>query len=59
MQATAEADRYGLNDYPICTLVFAVSALVRARRGRIEDATRDVKRSIGLLELLTNFSPVV
>ncbi len=56
LQATAEADRYGLNDYPVSTLVFAVSALVRARRGRIEDAARDVKRSIGLLELLTNFS---
>ena len=59
MQATAEADRYGLNDYPVCTLVFAVSALVRARRGRIEDATRDVKRSIGLLDAADEPQPVV
>jgi LuxR family transcriptional regulator, maltose regulon positive regulatory protein len=57
LQATSVADRYGLNDYPTSSLVFAVSALVRARRGRIEDATRDVKRSVGLLELLTNLSP--
>ena len=59
VQATAEADRYGLNDYPTSTLVFAVSALVRARRGRIEDATRDVKRSTGLLDAADEPQPVV
>jgi LuxR family maltose regulon positive regulatory protein len=57
LHATTEADRFGLNDYPTSALLFAVSALVRARRGRVEDATRDAKRSARLLALLTDFSP--
>ncbi|MEK6271171.1 MAG: LuxR C-terminal-related transcriptional regulator [Actinomycetota bacterium] len=56
-QATTSIDRFGLGDYPMEALVFAVSALVRATSGRIEDANRDVKHSTRLLRLLTELSP--
>ncbi len=57
LKATAHADRFGLNDYPTSALVFAVSALMRVRRGGVEEATRHSKRSAVLLERLTDFSP--
>ena len=57
LNATTEADRYGLAEYPTTAFVFAISALIRARRGRIEDAARDAKRATRLLELLTDLSP--
>ena len=56
-QATASIDRFGLGDYPMEALVFAVSALVRANSGRIQDANRDVKHATRLLRLLTELSP--
>ncbi len=51
------ADRYGLNEYSTSALLFAVGALVRARRGRAADARRDVKRASELLETLSDLSP--
>ena len=56
-RARVEANRYGLDDYPISALVFAVSALAHARRGQVEDAAREVKHSIRLLEQLIDLSP--
>ena len=56
LRATTDADRFGLNDYATSALVFAVSALVRARRGRVDDATRDAKRCARLLPLLVDLS---
>ena len=45
--AISETDHYGLGDYPTQALVFAVSALVRARRGRSDSAGADAKNSFG------------
>ncbi len=56
IQAATEANRLGLQDYPTSALVFAVSALTCARRGRVEDATRQAKRAARLLAALTDFS---
>ena len=56
-RANTSIDRLGLGDYPMEALVFAVSALVRANSGRIEEANRDVKHATRLLRLLTEFSP--
>jgi LuxR family maltose regulon positive regulatory protein len=52
-----QVDRYGLGDYPTSALVLAVSALTRARRGRVEDAQDDARRARRLLEALTDFMP--
>ncbi len=55
--AISLTERFGLESYPTDALVFAVSALVHAKRGRIERAARHARQSAGLLELLTEFSP--
>ena len=57
LRATNDADRFGLNDYATSALVFAVSALVRARRGRVDQAMRHAKRCARLLLLLVDLSP--
>ena len=57
LQATTDADRFGLNGYPTSALVFAASALVRARRGQVDDAIRHAKRCERLLTQLTDLSP--
>ena len=57
LQATAQADRVGLIDYPTSALLFAVAALVRARHGRVERALRDARRCDRLLGELNDFSP--
>jgi LuxR family maltose regulon positive regulatory protein len=57
LRATSQASRFGLDDYPILALVYAVSALMRAKRGGVEEATRQARRSAALLEQLTDFSP--
>ena len=41
-RARAQVDRHGLGDHAAMALVFAVSALVRARRGRVEAAESDL-----------------
>jgi LuxR family maltose regulon positive regulatory protein len=56
-QARAQVDRSGLGDYPIMALALAVSALVRARTGRVEEAAADLRRGAGLLERLEEFAP--
>jgi LuxR family transcriptional regulator, maltose regulon positive regulatory protein len=54
--ALAQVERVGI-EYPAEALVFAVSGLVRARRGRIDDATSDVRRARALLAALNDFFP--
>lgn len=56
-RAISVAERFGLDSYPTDALVFAVSALVYAKRGRIERAARHARQSAGLLERLTELSP--
>ncbi len=56
-QARAQIDRSGLGDYPIMALTLAVSALVRSRTGRVEEATADLRRATRLLEQLEEFAP--
>ena len=56
-EAMAQADLYGLAEYPTSAPLFAVSALVRARQGRVEDAARDARRCARLLRAITDFSP--
>jgi LuxR family transcriptional regulator, maltose regulon positive regulatory protein len=54
--ALSETDHYGLGDYPTQALVYAVSALVRARRGRSDAASADAKTCVRLLSGLTELS---
>jgi LuxR family maltose regulon positive regulatory protein len=56
-RARRQVDRVGLGDYPTCALVFAASALDRAQRGRVDDARRDLRDGIRLLDLLGDFAP--
>jgi LuxR family maltose regulon positive regulatory protein len=56
-QARAQIDRSGLGDYPIMALPLAVSALVRTRIGRTDEARDDLRQSRELLELLDEFTP--
>ncbi|HYH62080.1 MAG TPA: LuxR C-terminal-related transcriptional regulator [Solirubrobacterales bacterium] len=46
--AMMRVEHFGLGDHPTQALVFAVSALVRARRGRSEAATFDAKAAVRL-----------
>ncbi len=54
-RARAQVDRHGLGDDATMAIVFAVSAVVRAHRGRIEDARADAARAHELLTRLTDF----
>jgi LuxR family maltose regulon positive regulatory protein len=56
-RARAQVDRYALGDHATTALVFAVSALVRARRGRVERAQRDLEHGAQLQARLTDFAP--
>ena len=56
-RARAQVARFGLERYPISALVLAVSALVRAQRGRVEEARSDAGDAAALLERLTDFAP--
>jgi LuxR family maltose regulon positive regulatory protein len=56
-QALAQVERVGIAEYPTEALVFAVAALVRARRGRIEEASRALRQSRALLAGLSDFLP--
>jgi LuxR family transcriptional regulator, maltose regulon positive regulatory protein len=53
-RARAQIERVGLGDHPPCALVFAVSALVRAHRDRVEDAQADRRRASELLTFLVD-----
>jgi LuxR family maltose regulon positive regulatory protein len=56
-QARAQIDRSGLGDYPMMALSLAVSALVRSRTGRLEEAAADLRQGKKLLEQLEEFPP--
>jgi LuxR family maltose regulon positive regulatory protein len=56
-RARAQVDRHGLRNAPTSALVFAVSAVARAHRGRIEEAQRDVQEATRLHGMLTDFTP--
>jgi LuxR family maltose regulon positive regulatory protein len=55
-RAATQAVRTGLEDVPIQAAVFAVSALLRARRGLVEDAAADLRHARLLLDA-TDFAP--
>jgi LuxR family maltose regulon positive regulatory protein len=55
--AMAAVEHHGVGEYPTSALAFAMSALLRAHRGRIDKANRDLRRSRRLLAMLTDFSP--
>ncbi|MGO9905736.1 MAG: LuxR C-terminal-related transcriptional regulator [Solirubrobacteraceae bacterium] len=50
-------EEHGLADYPICALGFAAAAAVRAHHGRLDEAKRDLRRSIDLLAAFGDFAP--
>jgi LuxR family transcriptional regulator, maltose regulon positive regulatory protein len=56
-RARGQADRHGLRNAPASALVFAVSALARAHRGRIEEAQADLQEATRLQGMLTDFAP--
>jgi LuxR family maltose regulon positive regulatory protein len=56
-QARAQLDRSGIGDYPMMALSMAVSALVRSRTGRLEEAAADLRQGRHLLEQLEDFAP--
>jgi LuxR family maltose regulon positive regulatory protein len=56
-RARAQVERLALGRYPICALVYAVSALVRAQRDRVEDAQADRRRAMELLTRLVDYVP--
>jgi len=57
VRARAQVDRHGLGAYPTTALVYAVSAVVRAQRGRIEGARGDLEAAARLQAALTDFAP--
>jgi LuxR family maltose regulon positive regulatory protein len=56
-RARRQLGRVGLTDYPVSALVLVVSALVRAQRGRVDDAQRDAREGLRLLAELADFTP--
>jgi LuxR family maltose regulon positive regulatory protein len=56
-RARSQVECAGLGDHPTCALVHAVSALVRAQRGRVDDAQHDVREGRRLLAVLADFAP--
>jgi LuxR family maltose regulon positive regulatory protein len=56
-RARAQADRHRLRDTPASALVFAVSAVARAHRGRIQEAREDLELATRLHAGLTDFAP--
>ena len=56
-RARSQVDRVGLGEHPTSALVFAVSALVRAHRDRVEDAQADRRRACDLLTRLVDYVP--
>ena len=56
-RARSQIARYGLTRYPTAALVLAVSGLVRAQRGRVDDAGEDVREAAVLLERVTDLAP--
>lgn len=54
-QGRAQVDRSGLGDYPVIALALAVSAQVRSRTGRLEEAAADMRHGARLLADLDEF----
>lgn len=55
-RARAQVERFRLDRHPSSALVLGVSALVRAQRGRIEDAGRDLAAAGALRERLADYA---
>jgi LuxR family transcriptional regulator, maltose regulon positive regulatory protein len=53
----AQVDRYGLADQAAMALVFAVSALVRSQRGRVDAAQSDLREAVRLHAAFVDFWP--
>lgn len=55
--ALSQVDHYGLSDHPTQALVYAVSTLIRARRGRADAAMADAKIAVRLQSGLHEMTP--
>src|SRR4029079_15962589 len=55
--AIAEVAHFALAEYPTSGLVFAVAALVRARAGRTQDASADLRKATELMSSLSEMTP--
>jgi LuxR family transcriptional regulator, maltose regulon positive regulatory protein len=56
-RAREQAERMAIADDPTSALVYATSALVRAHRGRVDDAQADRRRAMELLTRLDDYAP--
>jgi LuxR family maltose regulon positive regulatory protein len=56
-RSRSQAERTGLDGYPLSALVYAVSALVRAHRERVEPAQEDRRQALALLAGLVDAPP--
>ena len=56
-RARAQVDRHALGQCPTSAVVYAVSAVVRAHRGRIDGARSDLDAAAALRDALTDFPP--
>jgi LuxR family transcriptional regulator, maltose regulon positive regulatory protein len=56
-RARSQVERVGLEHYPMSALVYAVSALVRAHRERVEAAQEDRRHALTLLSALVDGPP--
>ena len=56
-RARAQVDRHGLADHAALALVFAVSALVRAQRGRVDAAQSDLRDAVRLQSQVVDLAP--
>jgi LuxR family maltose regulon positive regulatory protein len=56
-RARAQVERIGLGRYATSALVYAVSADVLSRLGRVEDAQRDIDSGESLIDAITDFAP--
>jgi LuxR family maltose regulon positive regulatory protein len=56
-QARAQLDRSGIGDYPMMAFSLAISAVVRSRTGRLDEAAADLRQGTKLLEQLEDFAP--
>jgi LuxR family maltose regulon positive regulatory protein len=56
-RARAQVERLRLDRRPSSALVLAVAALIRAQRGRVEEAAQDLRAAGTLLEQLVDFAP--
>jgi LuxR family transcriptional regulator, maltose regulon positive regulatory protein len=56
-RARSQVDRHGLADSATVALVFAASAVVRAHRGRVDEARSDLQTALRLQATLVDFAP--